>query len=621
MIQKLRLIRCNYEQICKKIFTQRLTNEEVLSLSSTIINRLQFDPTLKQLSIEYVKIRSNTKEIKKPNELFEKNSQTESFFLDEMGRFPCENYNVNTLRSIGLKSIQNISLTEIKERINFVATTRYDSPPRRNIVTKVNAILTIIKQKGLSTHSFDWLPWIPVAEESPRADYPQKVHWHGKTMKNMLAKPDEVIETDHQYLVGSVKPIIHPDVLVTFMDCFQGTRCVNKQISFNDVMTHLKNVEKCFDSSNNKSDTKNMVMRIYDYISRNSPQFVQWWTANSTRSFNLWHGNGFAPHNKVIFIKGDTNLVDLSPHFYNIPDLVANKLSNILHNLPCQKCRLSVYKSTLEEIALDNDSRRTNPGVEDAVRDTNLSILLVEMLAKDFSQEVENMRSSIFVPIESPTLFLVPLDTCHYLDFEDKEKFTTSSSSRILHRRLGKDIAKTLDVPNYAAKVFKGGKKNIFKPWGQKQPPLTKNLKSILEGYQDGLAIIKELIQNADDAEATEVSILYDRRPNENYKTSLINPELKEWQGPALWVYNNKKFTEADFNNITKLNAETKRSEATKIGKFGLGFNAVYHLTDVPSILSDDSLVIFDPHFRYLEDIVDKREPVSYTHLTLPTKA
>lgn len=37
--------------------------------------------------------------------------------------------------------------------------------------------------------------------------------------------------------------------------------------------------------------------------------------------------------------------------------------------------------------------------------------------------------------------------------------------------------------------------------------------------------------------------------------------------------------------------------------RFGLGFNAVYHLTDVPSFVSGDHIVMFDPHARYLPGI------------------
>ena len=542
--------------------------------------------------------------MRSPNELFENNSQTQSFFLGEKGKFPSESYVVTTLRLIGLKSIQGVTIHDIHERINTISN-KSDSPI--NITTKVNAILSTIKQKGLAGNNFNWVSWIPVAGESPR-DYPHNVPWCGKSNGNiMFAKPGEVVLPEHQYLIGSVKNILHPDISNSFMECFKGTAYVNKKIIFADVMAHLRNVEQSFDNNNNKMDMQTMVMRIYDYISQRSPQFFEWWSKYS--KFNVWHGNGFAPHQKVIFIKEDTNSLDLSPYFYNLPEAVVIRLGNILHQLPCQKCKLNVYKNTLAEIASNNERRRTNPDLDDSLRDTNLSLFLVEMLAKNFIQEISNIRSSIFVPVESSTLTLAPLDSCYYLDFADETKFSTSACHSILHRKLGKEVALQLGVPSFTSKVFQGNQAKIFKPWGQKQEPLTKYLKRILENYQDGLAIVKELIQNADDAEATEVSILYDRRSNENHKTSLINPEMKEWQGPSLWVHNNKMFTEQDFINITKLNAGTKRSVATKIGKFGLGFNAVYHLTDVPSVMSGKNLIIFDPHFRYLGEAVQNCEP------------
>lgn len=36
------------------------------------------------------------------------------------------------------------------------------------------------------------------------------------------------------------------------------------------------------------------------------------------------------------------------------------------------------------------------------------------------------------------------------------------------------------------------------------------------------------------------------------------------------------------------------------LGRFGLGFNSVYHVTDTPTILSNNYLVIFDPHTTYV---------------------
>lgn len=35
-------------------------------------------------------------------------------------------------------------------------------------------------------------------------------------------------------------------------------------------------------------------------------------------------------------------------------------------------------------------------------------------------------------------------------------------------------------------------------------------------------------------------------------------------------------------------------------GRFGVGFNSVYHLTDVPAFVSGHHIVWFDPHLRHL---------------------
>ena len=76
---------------------------------------------------------------------------------------------------------------------------------------------------------------------------------------------------------------------------------------------------------------------------------------------------------------------------------------------------------------------------------------------------------------------------------------------------------------------------------------MTLRLKQLLKDYEDGLPIFKELIQNADDANATEISFLYDERSNDHLKSSLIDHLMKQWHGPALWVYNDAVFTKEDF--------------------------------------------------------------------------
>jgi hypothetical protein len=50
-------------------------------------------------------------------------------------------------------------------------------------------------------------------------------------------------------------------------------------------------------------------------------------------------------------------------------------------------------------------------------------------------------------------------------------------------------------------------------------------------------------------------------------------------QGPAIVTFNNAKFEARDFESIRNLAQSRKKTDSSKIGTFGIGFNSVYHLT------------------------------------------
>ncbi|KAI9530473.1 hypothetical protein NQZ68_004491 [Dissostichus eleginoides] len=64
---------------------------------------------------------------------------------------------------------------------------------------------------------------------------------------------------------------------------------------------------------------------------------------------------------------------------------------------------------------------------------------------------------------------------------------------------------------------------------------------------------------------------------------------------PALYAYNNAAFTDEDWEGIQMAGRSVKRNDPNKVGRFGIGFNSVYHITDVPSIFSSDHLGMMDP--------------------------
>ncbi|XP_061172842.1 sacsin-like [Saccostrea echinata] len=131
---------------------------------------------------------------------------------------------------------------------------------------------------------------------------------------------------------------------------------------------------------------------------------------------------------------------------------------------------------------------------------------------------------------------------------------------------------------------------------GMIQPPLIKQLRTILSEYPDDGQILKEIIQNAEDAGASEMKILYDGRRTVQHESTKRAPFRKYFRGPALLVYNNAVFSEEDWRGIKMLYSSIKEFDRTKVGRFGLGFKSVFHITDHPLIISGKQLLVIDPH-------------------------
>ena len=51
------------------------------------------------------------------------------------------------------------------------------------------------------------------------------------------------------------------------------------------------------------------------------------------------------------------------------------------------------------------------------------------------------------------------------------------------------------------------------------------------------------------------------------------------YQGPALYAYNNAQFTKDDWKGIRMLCDSIKAKDPMKVGRFGLGFKSVFHMT------------------------------------------
>lgn len=126
---------------------------------------------------------------------------------------------------------------------------------------------------------------------------------------------------------------------------------------------------------------------------------------------------------------------------------------------------------------------------------------------------------------------------------------------------------------------------------------------NIIQQYSDKAHFVYELLQNADDAKATRAEfILSDDK--------LIFKHNGKRKFNVTDSYNKPKSGHGDINAITAIgnsNKNKNENEPTnKIGKFGIGFKAVFQYTDTPAIFDGNF------SFRIIDFIVPELLP--YDH-------
>ncbi|XP_059809170.1 sacsin [Hypanus sabinus] len=217
-------------------------------------------------------------------------------------------------------------------------------------------------------------------------------------------------------------------------------------------------------------------------------------------------------------------------------------------------------------------------------------------------------KSDLPVPVWKGTQDGFCLKPCSKAVLCDLDKGTMEAFNKrdenihILHKDISLAIIEWLNVPPLSSKMLQSELIGI-EQYGQVEP-IVLRIKNILKEYDQEHDLFKEMLQNAEDAGSTVCSFLVDMRQHKDSPESLIDPGMASCHGPALWSYNNECFTDEDFHNITRIGTASKEKQVDKIGKFGLGFNSVYHITDVPSILSGKYLLIFDPNVTHLKKYI-----------------
>ncbi|XP_063260788.1 sacsin-like [Prinia subflava] len=245
--------------------------------------------------------------------------------------------------------------------------------------------------------------------------------------------------------------------------------------------------------------------------------------------------------------------------------------------------------SALRCLGQDIDQRSSRVGTAAELR---VVIAVLEWLERRGHQG----EGTVPVPVRIPQcsgFALRPAASAVYLDMELEEE---EDVQEVVHEAVPFSTAMFLGTELLSTRMLGP---EPFTACGPSEP-ITLRLRNILREYGEEGDLFTEMVQNAEDAGATVCRFLLDLRCSRKATSGLLDPGMAACHGPALWAYNNALFTEDDLQNITRIGAATKEGRADRIGRFGLGFNSVYRITDVPAVLSGETLLIFDPNGTHL---------------------
>ena len=435
--------------------------------------------------------------------------------------------------------------------------------------------------------------WLPVASEPPD-NYPSCLEWKGFQYQSCLASANanplviisgDLSSSDLPLIVGSQAVFVKNSPSI-----FTQQLGSPPEVLVPAIVSHFEEVIKNEDSiPRNKLQeisiaTYNYLQHYEGYCSHDTFKNIHSW---------VWIKKKFINPQKVAVESNPSIELKLEPFVYVLPrNLLPFKNLFI-------KCGINSEITSCQILDVLQSLQNTPHSEIIANKAWSFVTTILEWLAEDTDRLSEG---NVLVPVEcdSPHPQLLPIEEVAYTDNEWLRNIASALDEKynLVHPRVSRlsailgltPLSDQLDITE-----------DIFDDAGQHEP-LTTRLSNILREYKDGLTIIKEMIQNADDAGATEVNILYDNRTHPTEK--LLFKGMAESHGPALIVHNNSTFTDEDFENITKLAGATKANQPLKIGKFGVGFCSVYHITDVPSFVSGEWLYIFDPTLKYLKGVV-----------------
>ena len=559
--------------------------------------------------------------LKMPSELIHPKGPLADLYSPEEGKCPhfdgitAGNNIYWALQEIGMR-YDDVPWEEVAERCESVAVLAEDKKmmERAKVLTQLLQEKTAVKPKNSTTSSQkeikippDILTRIQSSQFLPVLKKPEHypLSWAGDRYTSVVS-PSEAFSSTYTELLGSVVPILDQTRLVHSWSSVAIALACENTPSFDLIHKQLLNVIEAA-SSTDRLDSV-ILLKIESIF-----ETVYRWLNNieqDSKKLDLTNKlDGLTESDIQVLSRMTCMFIDsklfypsdcclsgdsCSPYFHVLPDTMKKKHSDLWEAIPIKDkfdvCDLIRYLSKTHDSAQDEN-------------DITSGIKIAKMLANEMRAAkmdvamVQEKHGTVFVPGQDGSMH-----TAGELCYNNCPWITESDRMLFCHPQITFDEAEIIGVKTIRAAMLDEISSPLGESFGQGEP-LTQRIKRLLIGYPLGKGLVHEILQNADDAGATEVHFVLDQRHHS--KQRVFGKCWEPLQGPSLCVYNNKPFTQEDIEGIQHLGMGSKVTDPTKTGQYGLGFNSMYHLTDTPTIFTDvigkgQTLCVFDPHCRYV---------------------
>uniref|UniRef100_A0A7S3QAL4 Uncharacterized protein n=1 Tax=Chaetoceros debilis TaxID=122233 RepID=A0A7S3QAL4_9STRA len=487
------------------------------------------------------------------------------------------------------------------------------------------------KNKEVQAHRIQKLlntKWMPVYQKPPQPYLPWPENCES------VAAPVETVPTEKMWLASYSKRLVDGDVHssdikklfgwlneVSVKDVGLQLRMLSstfekKQLQQNEAQTKSGDEKEVVKMSSLRQKYSSEIGRIYHILNSIESEYeMEVIQSILHQSPWLWMGDGFVSSDHVAY----SSSINAHPYLFTVPpDLACYR--NLLSAFNIRDTfGSSDYCLVLNRMAKDTKSDKVHVW---GARQVELAVNLVQKISDDVLR-LKDLE--IYAPTEDGQMEVV-----NKLVYDDAPWLSKDLPGKkglvYVHPKISASVCEKIGVKSVRklllqnnADMISFGDGVVHEAFGQSES-LTRRLKNIVEMYPEGPQQLSELIQNADDAKATVVRFVVSMK--QHGTSSLLGQKMSEWQGGALYCYNDSTFTSRDFDNLAKIGQASKLEKLSTTGRFGLGFNSVFHWTDVPSIVSGDYLVMFDPHARYVPGASDMSRgmKIRFTHTELASQ-